>query len=98
MSDKKWNDLIAIWQNVYADQLKYTHNPSSATEVANRAITTLAKVQKDDDLLDHFAGQALAGMASDDYYRQTVHDVAEIAYRQAEAMIAEKAKREASHE
>lgn len=47
-------------------------------------------------ILDYFAGQALAGMlARDQSMNMPIWIDAEVAYDYAEAMIAEKAKREA---
>jgi hypothetical protein len=48
----------------------------------------------DDDLMDLFAGLAMQGYVSTEYFRGMPHHlVAEDAYRMAEAMIKEKEKR-----
>jgi len=92
------HDLIAIWQKVYEQHLEYSRNPASAVDNANRAVEALSKAMADDELLDLFAAQVIAGLASQpDIYKTPYGIVAKIAYKQAEAMIAEKAKRE-SHE
>ena len=47
-------------------------------------------------LLDWFAGQALAGLVSRLAYSGMFEDAAETAYKHAEAMLAEKSRREAT--
>ena len=48
----------------------------------------------DDDLMDLFAGMAMQGYVSTEYFRGMPHRiVAEDAYRMAEAMVKEKEKR-----
>jgi len=45
-------------------------------------------------LLDYFAGQALAGLLANPEKDYAYADAADFAYRQADAMIAEKRRRE----
>ena len=45
-------------------------------------------------LLDYFAGQALAGLLANPEKDYAYADAADLAYRQADAMIAEKRRRE----
>ena len=45
------------------------------------------------ELRDHFAGQALAGMLADHTRDAYPHEYAENAYKYADAMLAERAKK-----